>query len=156
MFIPSEPKKPEKPKKESRDFLGGLLLVGILHILFIASILLLAFSMAKPSVYIPNASSGSVTYEQLIIPFAIANIWIIQFFYLWPFMIWFAVRRRREVSKGITVGIILTLFINIGTCFSGAVAGSIAGFSALTGLVFLAMVIGLIGLGVQYVRSQMK
>lgn len=151
MSIPSESKKPEKPKKESRDFLGGLLLVGILHVLFIF-IAFILFS-ARPSAHIPGASG---VYEQLAILLVIANIWITQFFYLWPFMIWFSVRRREEVSKGITVGIILTLFINIGTCFSGSVAGLIGGFSSLTGPVFLVMVTGLIVSGVKYVQSQMK
>jgi Na+/proline symporter len=91
-----------------RDLIGGIFLVPALHLGFVLLILLLR------SIVI-----GSNFLDRLFFWWCI-GIGISQFLYLIPVMLVFRRRRRFEVVKGISIGIVFTLLIN-GACFGGII-----------------------------------
>jgi Na+/proline symporter len=86
------------------DLIGGLFLVPVLHFGFLLLMLLIYASMNY------NSVTGSIFFFQFF------WIGIAQFIYLIPVMLSFRRRERFEVVKGISIGAILTVFVN-GVCF---------------------------------------
>ncbi len=97
--------------KTTRDFIGGLVLVLLLHIAFtivwfgISALLTLVFPFFNRD------------YNSLLLFIPIAALSLTQVVYLIPAYIHFTRKHRPEVGKGIILGAIVTLLIN-GACFS--------------------------------------
>ncbi len=113
--------------RNSRDLIGGIFLVPALHLGFLLLILLLRLIV------------GGSSFHEMLFFWWFFGIGISQFLYLIPVMLVFRRRRRFEVVKGISIGIVFTLLIN-GACFGGIIV--------MIGNVRDLIPIGLISIGV--------
>jgi hypothetical protein len=120
----------------NRDFIGGLLLVPLLHIAFtivwfgIAVLLTMVFPFFNRN------------YNVFLLFIPIVALSLTQLIYLIPAYIHFARKQRPEVGKGITLGAIVTLLIN-GACFGTMGTGGGLPQLIIIGMI-LAVTIGLI------------
>jgi hypothetical protein len=127
--------------KQTRDFIGGIVLVPLLHIAFtiiwfgISALLTLVFPFFHRD------------YNIFLLFIPIVALSLTQIIYLIPAYIYFARKQRPEVGKGIFLGAIATLLIN-GACFAqlGGTYSSSGGAPQLiiAGIVIV-ITIGLIG-----------
>jgi hypothetical protein len=124
----------------TRDFIGGLILVPLLHTAF--TIIWFGIS-ALLTIAIPFFNRD---YNFFLLFIPIAALSLTQIIYLIPAYIYFARRQRLEVGKGILLGAIATLLIN-GACFAqmgnfGNVGGTP---QLLIAAIVILITIGLIG-----------
>jgi hypothetical protein len=121
-----------------RDFIGGIVLVPLLHIVFVSFWFCLSLALVSA---IPVLNKN-YNFMFLLIPIVFLSI--TQLVYLFPTYRYFSGKGRSEVCKGILVGGLLTLMVN------GACSGSIAlGANATTPTLLIvggALVIGTIGI----------
>jgi hypothetical protein len=89
-----------------RDFIGGLLLVMTLHSLFLG----LMLWVVGPVI----GSANSATEDVWL--FLLVGIGLSQWLYLGPAILYFQLKRRSEVVKGLLLGALLTILLN-GSCF---------------------------------------
>ncbi len=124
----------------TRDFIGGLVLVPLLHTAF--SIIWCGIA-ALLTIAIPFFNRD---YNFFILFIPIAALSLTQIIYLIPIYIYFARRQRPEVGKGIILGAIATLLIN-GACFVQTGIFGIAGGvpQLLIATIVILITIGLIG-----------
>jgi hypothetical protein len=129
----------------TRDFIGGLLLVPLLHIAFtivwfgISALLIMAFPFFN----------RNYNFFLLFIP--IAALSLTQVIYLVPAYIYFIRKQRPEVGKGINLGAIVTLLIN-GACF-----GTMGTGGGLPQLVIIGMILAItIGLITYYIVTRRR
>ena len=100
----------------NRDFIGGLLLVPVLHIAF--TVIWFGISVLLTMVF-PFFNRN---YNVFLLFIPIAAFSLTQVIYLVPAYIYFIRKQRLEVCKGINIGGIVTLLIN-GACFGTMGAG---------------------------------
>jgi hypothetical protein len=124
----------------TRDFVGGLILVPLLHIAFAA----IWFGISVLLTLVFPFFNHNYNFFLLFIP--IAALSLTQIIYLIPAYIYFARRQRPEVGKGIILGAIATLLIN-GACFAQMGSFGYAGSTPqlLIAAIVILITIGLIG-----------
>jgi hypothetical protein len=128
----------EQQPNKIRDFIGGIVLVLLLHTAF--SILWFYLSYALLS-GIPGLNKN---YNFMFLLTPIVFLSITQLVYLFPTYRYFAGKGRSEVCKGILVGGLLTLMVN-GACSGSIALGANATLPTLL-IVGGALVIGTIGI----------
>jgi hypothetical protein len=89
-----------------RDFIGGLLLVITLHSLFLGLLLW----VIGPAIGGSNPTAEGIWLAMLV------GIGASQWLYLGPALLYFQLKRRTEVVKGLLLGALLTILLN-GSCF---------------------------------------
>jgi hypothetical protein len=97
--------QPNSRFRTIRDFIGGLLLVYLIHSLFLVFMILIVARII-------GSSSKALTDIWVLM---IGGIGLSQFLYLIPVMLHFQSRGRSEVVKGIFVGSLLTILLS-GAC----------------------------------------
>jgi Na+/proline symporter len=115
-----------------RDLIGGICLVLALHLGFLLLILLLRSIVV-----------GS-NFLDMLFSWWFFGIGISQFCYLIPVMLVFRRRRRFEVVKGMTMGIVLTLLIN-SACF-GIILVAVGDIRELIAIVLICICLSMLTL----------
>jgi hypothetical protein len=128
----------EQQPNLTRDFIGGIILVPLLHIVFVS--LWFCISLALISA-IPILNKN-YNFIYLLIPIVFLSITQLVYLFL-PYR-YFRAKGRSEVCKGILVGGLLTLMVN-GACSGSIALGANATLPTLL-IVGGALVIGTIGI----------
>lgn len=128
----------EQNPHRTRDFVGGIILVLLLHIAFVIVLFVAGYLIAILKVPFFNRD-----YNILLLFLPIVFISISQVIYLLPTYYYFSRKGRSEVCKGIVVGSLITFMVN-GTC-SGSL--SFGGMNVMSlGIAITAVAIGAIGI----------
>jgi hypothetical protein len=128
----------EQNPNTTRDFIGGIVLVPLLHILFTIALFIVGYLIAILKVPFFNRD-----YNIFLLFIPIIVLGITQMLYLLPAYLHFSKKGRSEVCKGILVGGLITLMVN-GACSGGLVTG--IGSAMSVGVVAIAFTIGIAGI----------
>jgi hypothetical protein len=133
----------QNPNPKS-GFIGGMILVLVLHIVFLACWLIFFAVVYSPTLGPFRPSWMNYGYNQLVIlvaPFLFLGI--VQIIYLLPAYFYFARKGRSEVCKGILVGGLVSFMLN-GACSGSLTLGG--GGTIMAGIVVITSTIGLVGI----------
>jgi hypothetical protein len=122
----------------TRDFIGGIVLVPLLHILFTIALFIVGYLIVILKVPFFNRD-----YNIFFLFIPIVFLGITQILYLFPVYYYFSQKGRWEVCKGILVGGLVSFMLN-GVC-SGSMALGSAGI-ATAGIVAITSTIGIAGI----------
>lgn len=128
----------EQNPNTTRDFIGGIVLVPLLHILFTIALFIVGYLIAMLRVPFFNRD-----YNIFLLFIPIIVLGITQILYLLPAYLHFSKKGRSEVCKGILVGGLVTLMVN-GACSGGLITG--VGSAMSVGVVAIAFTIGIAGI----------
>jgi hypothetical protein len=128
----------EQNPNTTRDFIGGILLVPLFHVLFTIALFIVGYLIAILRVPFFNRD-----YNIFLLFIPIIVLGITQILYLLPAYLHFSKKGRSEVCKGILVGGLVTLMVN-GACSGGLITG--VGSTISVGVVAIAFTIGIAGI----------
>lgn len=128
----------EQNPNTTRDFVGGIVLVPLLHIAFTIVLFLIGCLIAVLRVPFFNRD-----YNIFLLFIPIVFLSITQLVYLFPAYYYFSQKGRSEVCKGILIGGLITFMVN-GACSGGMAFGGIS--VVALGIMAVVVAIGAIGI----------
>ena len=136
--------QPDRSPKSRNSFTKGLLLVPFFHIVFSTIWFVISVGIIQSSAF-PSLNKN---YNFLGLLYPILLIGVVQIVYLLPAYFFFARKKRREVCRGLMVGAIITVLLNVAPLIarvigtSGAIVSDLLTIGAIA---LVPLILGTIG-----------